>query len=390
MQQERYDVLVVGAGVIGCSIAYHLAKLGLRLAVVEREGIASEASMAAAGMLAPLTEAMEIEAETEQASRFLQLCLSGLHYYQDLDQLLMQETGIDIGLFKVPILHPAFSDDEVMALQAVKAKQEQFLPGLQWLDAESALTIEPLLSPKIRGVLLSPYEYNVSAPKLTLAYARGAALHGAHIFTGRNVGRLLLQGQRVVGIETNLGKMYAEHIILTTGAWTAGWHVETVSPAIIPIKGQMLALQPPPHLLLLHTIYYHRLSYLVPKKDGTIYVGATSESVGFDKTVSARGIATLLATVAEIAPRLLEGGFERSWIGLRPKSADGWPLLGASRSRPGLWLASGHYRNGILLGPLTGYILAELIQGRAAPFGLDLSAYDPDRFGGWDGSRLVN
>ncbi len=387
MQQERYDVLVIGAGVIGCSIAYHLAKLGLRIAVVEQEGIASEASMAAAGMLAPLTEAAEIETKTERTSQFLQLCLSGLHYYQDLDQLLMQETGIDIGLLKVPILHPAFSADEAIALQEVKARQEQFLLGLQWIDAESALTVEPLLSSKIRGVLLSPYEYNVSAPKLTLAYARGAALHGAHIFTGRSVGRLLLQGQRVVGIETNLGQMHAEHVILATGAWTAKWHVKTASPAIQPIKGQMLALQPSPNLRLLHTIYYHRSSYLVPKADGSIYVGATSQNVGFDKTVNARGIATLLATVAEIAPRLLEGGFERTWVGLRPRSTDGLPLLGASRSRPGLWLASGHYRNGILLGPLTGYILAELIQGRGAPFGLDLSAFDPDRFGGWDGSH---
>jgi glycine oxidase len=299
----------------------------------------------------------------------------------------MQETDIDIGLLKVPILRPAFSEDEVIALQAVLAKQQQLLPGLRWLSAESAQTAEPLLSSKVKGVLLSPYEYNVSAPQLTLAYARGAVLHGARIFTGRSVDRLLLRGQRVVGVETNLGQIYAEHVILAAGAWTAKWHVKNALPAIQPIKGQMLALRPAPNIRLLHTIYYQGLSYLVPKADGSIYVGATSENAGFDKTVNASGIATLLATVAEIAPRLLEGAFERTWIGLRPKSTDGLPLLGASRSRPGLWLASGHYRNGILLGPLTGYILAELIQGRAAPFDLDLSAYDPDRFGGWDGSR---
>jgi glycine oxidase len=387
MQQERYDVLVIGAGVVGCSIAYHLARVGLRLAVVEREEIASGASLAAAGMLAPLTEAAEFDADTEQTSSFLQLCLAGLHYYQDLDQQLLQETGIDIGLLKVPILRPAFSEHEAIALQAVQVKQQQFLPGLKWLDAESARTIEPLLSSKVEGVLLSPYEYNVSAPRLTLAYARGAALHGARIFTGRSVGRLLLQGQRVVGFETDLGQMYAKHVILAAGAWTARWHTKTVSPVIFPIKGQMLALQTPPNLVLLHTIYYHKQSYLVPKADGSIYVGATSEHAGFNNMVNASGLVTLLATVAEIAPRLLEGGFERTWTGLRPGSADGLPLLGASRSRLGLWLASGHFRNGILLGPLTGYILTELIQGRAAPFDLNLSAFDPDRFGGWDGSQ---
>ncbi|HWS84649.1 MAG TPA: FAD-dependent oxidoreductase [Ktedonobacteraceae bacterium] len=110
-----------------------------------------------------------------------------------------------------------------------------------------------------------------------------------------------------------------------------------------------------------------------------------SEHVGFNKTVNAAGMATLLNAVAEIAPKLLEEGIERSWTGLRPASADGLPLLGASRSRPGLWLASGHFRTGALQGPLTGHILAELIQGRAAPFGLDLSMFDPDRFGGWVG-----
>lgn len=382
----KYDVLVIGAGVVGCSIAYHLARLGRRLALVERGEVTGEASLAAAGMLAPLAEASQTYVDAQQTSPFLQLCLSGLHYYRDLDQHLKQETGIDIGLVKVPTLRPALSEHDTSALQSLLVCHQRLLPDLEWLNADRAQEIEPLLSSKVHGVLYSPYEYNVSAPQLTLAYARGAALHGAHIFTGRSVGRLLLQGQRVVGIETDQGQMYAEHVIIAAGAWTARWHTKTDSPVIFPIKGQMLALQAPIGLSLRHTLYYHELGYLVPKADGRIYVGATSEHVGFSRTVSVAGMVTLLATVSAIAPRLLEGGFERSWIGLRPGSADGLPLLGESRSRPGLWLASGHFRNGILLGPLTGHIIAELIEGRGAPFDLDLSAFDPDRFGGWDGS----
>ncbi len=383
MQQEHYDVLIIGAGVVGCSIAYHLARLGLRLALVERGEIAGEASLAGAGMLAPLAEADETDADAEQASPFLQLCLAGLHHYQNLDQQLKQETGIDIGLVKVPTLRPAFNKHDAIALQTTLAWQQQLLPGLEWLDAESTRSMEPLLSPKVQGALVSPYEYNVSAPHLTLAYARGAALHGAHIFTGRSMDHLLLQERRVVGIETDQGPMFAEHVILAAGAWTGRWHTKTVSPVIFPVKGQMLALQAPLGPPLRHTIYYHKLGYLVPKAYGSIYVGATSEYAGFNKTVNASGVVALLATVAEIAPRLLDGSFECTWIGLRPGSMDSLPLLGASRSRPGLWLASGHFRKGILLGPLTGHILAELIQGRPAPFGLDLSAFDPDRFGGW-------
>lgn len=386
MQQEHYDILVIGAGVVGCSIAYHLARLGRRLALVERGEVAGEGSLAAAGMLAPLAEASETYTNTQQTSPFLLLCLSGLHYYQDLDQHLKQETGIDIGLVKVPTLRLTLNEHDTSTLQSLLICHQQLLPDLEWLDTARAQEIEPLLSSKVHGVLHSPYEYNVSAPQLTLAYACGAALHGAHIFTGRSVGRLLLQGQHVVGVETDQGQMYAEHIVIAAGAWSARWHIKTDSPIIFPVKGQMLALQAPIGLPLRHTLYYHKLGYLVPKADGRIYVGATSEHVGFNKTVSAAGMITLLTTVSKIAPGLLEGGFERSWIGLRPGSADGLPLLGASRSRPGLWLASGHYRNGILLGPLTGHIVAELIEGRAAPFNLDLSAFDPDRFGGWDGS----
>ncbi|HEX3642375.1 MAG TPA: FAD-dependent oxidoreductase, partial [Ktedonobacteraceae bacterium] len=318
-------------------------------------------------------------------SPFLQLSLAGLHYYRDLDQHLKQETGVDIGLLKVPRLRLAFNEQDATALQALLVQQQQFLQGLEWIDGESARKIEPLLSPKVQGVLVSPYEYNVSAPRLTLAYARGALMQGVRIFTGRSVNSLLLQGPRIVGAETDQGQIYTEHVILAAGAWTARWHTKTALPVIFPVKGQMLALQAPLGLPLRHTLSYHKLSYLVPKADGSIYVGATSEHVGFSKTVNAAGIATLLNAVAEIAPRLLEGGFERTWTGLRPGSADGLPLLGASRSRPGLWLATGHFRDGILQGPLTGHILAELIQGQAAPFGLDLSAFDPDRFGGWGG-----
>jgi glycine oxidase len=305
MQQERYDVLIVGAGVVGCSIAYHLGRLGLRLALVERGEVAGESSSAGAGMLTALAVASDTNADTEQASPFLQLCLAGLRYYQDLDQHLKQETGVDIGLLKVPGLRLALSEHDVTALQAILARQQQLLPGLEWLNGEGARTIEPLLSPKVRGVLVSPYEYAVSVPQLTQAYARGAVLHGAHIFTGRSVNSLLLQRQHLVGVETDQGPIYAEQVVLAAGAWSAKWHTQTALPVIFPVKGQMLALQAPLGLPLRHSLSHHQLGYLVPKADGSIYVGATSEHVGFRKTVSAAGMVTLLTTVAEIAPRLL-------------------------------------------------------------------------------------
>jgi glycine oxidase len=150
----------------------------------------------------------------------------------------------------------------------------------------------------------------------------------------------------------------------------------------------MMALQALPGLQLRHTVYASNVGGIVPKADGTIYVGATVEQVGFDKAVTADGIAILLTALAKLTPRLCKARVIRTWAGLRPGSADGLPLIGPSQSVRGLWIAGGHFRDGILLGPLTGYTIAELMQGHATPFGLDLKAFDPDRFGGWEQTAL--
>ncbi len=334
-------------------------------------------------MLAPLAESDEVSDQHP----FAQLCLAGLQFYDGLDQQLKHETGIDIELVDAPTLRPAFDENETATLRLALDRQQHLLPGLKWLEGKAACEVEPLLPPTIQGALISPLERNVQSPRMTLAYARGAALHGAAIFEGRSVEQFIRQGQRVVGVETKSGPIYAGVVVLAAGAWAATWHTSTKKPPIFPVKGQMLALQAPPELRLHNTIYYHRLGYMLPKADGSIYVGATSELAGFDKSVTVAGLTTLLGIVTKLAPRLQRARFERAWAGLRPGSADDLPLLGPSHSMPGLWLAGGHFRNGILLGPLTGHILAELMQGHPAPLGLDLNPFDPDRFGGWEGSR---
>ncbi len=382
MEQEQYDVLVIGAGIVGCAIAYHTARAGLRVALIDKGNIAGEASQAGAGMLVPLAETSE---EADQESPFSRLCLAGLRCYNGLDQQLKGETGIDIELVAAPTLRPAFDRYEVETLQAAMNRQKHLLPGLTWLEGQEARELEPLLPPTVQGALLSLAEHNVQAAPLARAYARGAALRGARIFEGRAAGRFIRQGQRVIGVETEHGPIRAEAVVLAAGAWAAMWHAATVNPPIFPVKGQMLALRATPDQCLRHTIYYHKVGYMLPKADGSIYVGATSELAGFDKAVTVEGLITLLAVVMKIAPELKKARVERTWAGLRPGSADDLPLIGPSRSMPGLWIAGGHFRNGILLGPLTGYILTELLQGRPAPFGLDLSAFDPDRFGSWNG-----
>ncbi len=384
MQKELYDVVVVGAGIVGCSVSYHLARSGLKVALLDKGSVAGEATQAAAGMLAPLADEPPDEEHPLQ-----QLALAALRYYDGLDEQLQQETGIDIGLVKVPTLRPAFDEQGRTRLQAILTQQQQFLPGLQRLEGSSAHELDPLLPETVQGALLSPYERNVQAAQITLAYARGAVTRGASLVEGCPVGRLILQGQRAVGVETAQGSMYAEAIVLAAGAWASQWHTSRPSPPIFPVKGQMLALQALPGLQLRHTVYASGVGGIVPKADGTIYVGATVEQVGFDKAVTAEGIATLLTALTKLTPVLSKARVLRTWAGLRPGSADGFPLIGPSRSVQGLWIAGGHFRDGILLGPLTGHIIAELIQKHSTPFDLNVHAFDPDRFGGWKPDHLV-
>ena len=384
MQQERYDMIVVGAGIVGCSVSYHLAKSGLKVALLDKGRVAGEASQAAAGMLAPLGDE-----PPDQAHPLQQLALAALRYYDGLDEQLKQETGIDIGLMKIPTLRPVFDEQGRTRLQTILAQQQQFLPGLEWLEGSSAREIEPLLPETVQGALLSPYESNVQAAQITLAYARGAVTYGASLVEGCPVGQLILQGQRAVGVETAQGALYAETIVLTAGAWATQWHMSRPTPPIFPVKGQMMALQALPGHHLRHTVYASGVGGIVPKAGGTIYVGATVEQAGFDKAVTAEGIATLLTALTKLTPALSKARVIRTWAGLRPGSEDGLPLIGPSQSVQGLWIAGGHFRDGILLGPLTGHIIAELIQKHATPFDLNLHVFDPDRFGGWKPDHLV-
>jgi glycine oxidase len=383
MQSKHYDVVIVGAGVIGCAVAYYAARAGMQVAIVDKQSVASEASQAAAGMLAPLPEEV---AEYQQP--FQRLSFAALQSFDHLAQELRHETGIDIELMDVPMLRPAFAEQDVASLQALQDTYQHLLPGLQWLEKRVAREIEPQLPETVLGTLLSPAERCVETTRVTLALARAATLRGADLFEGRPVGRLIRQGQQVIGIATAQGPIHANAVVLATGAWLANWHVPTATPPLFPVKGQMIALQPSSGQVLRHTLYTFQGECLVPKADGSIYVGATAEHAGFDKTVTPEGISKLLAVQEKMAPTLKDARFLRAWAGLRPASADNLPLIGPSQSLPGLWIAGGHFFDGLLLGPITGFILAELLQGHSNPFDLDLTAFDPDRFGGWDSTSL--
>jgi glycine oxidase len=382
MPDTKYDVIVVGAGLIGCGVAYHLASAGLRVAIVDKGPAAGEASSAAAGMLAPIGEE-----PPDLEHPLARLGLAALRYYDGLEKQLRQETGIDIGLVDAPTLRLALDEQGSARLQGILQNQRQYYPDLEWLDPGQARRLEPVLPETIRGALLSPSEKNVQAHQITLAYARGACQRGAQMFAGRSVDRLLFQGERISGVETAGGTLSAGAIVLAAGAWAAAWHKPVAQPPIFPLKGQMLAVEALPDSQLRHSVQVTGVGGIVPKADGSIVVGATVETVGFDKTVTADGVATLLAGLRTLTPGLMGARVLRTWAGLRPGSIDGLPLIGPSLTAPGLWVAGGHARDGILLGPLTGHLLADLILQRPLTLDFDAQAFDPDRFGGWGNAQ---
>src|SRR5260370_27925185 len=174
---------------------------------------------------------------------------------------------MEMGVVEVAGLGGGFDRQRVGGLEALLDKQQHFLPGLEWIEGRRAREIEPLLPQTVQGALLSPYESNVQAARITLAYAQGAVSHGAHLIEGRPVGRLSCQGQRVVGVETTQGPMHGEIVVLAAGAWTSQWHTKASIPPIFPAKGQMMALQAPPGFHLRHTIYAYGVGCIVPKSD---------------------------------------------------------------------------------------------------------------------------
>jgi glycine oxidase len=366
------DVAVVGGGVIGCAVAYHLARAGARVVLLERDQLGAEASSAAAGMLAPL-------AEDGRPGAFLDLALASLALYPALVEELRAATGVDVELQTAGLLRLALNEAEAEHYQAGLNWQAERGLAVRWLDAAETRALEPLVAPSVMGAVLSTAEHQVNPVRLVQALARAAAAHGADLRQGAPVVGLLRQGERVVGVRLADGWLPAGHVVLATGAWaaTSGDWLGVALP-VAPVKGQMVAVRPV-GTLPRHTLYGRR-GYLVPKADGTVHVGATVERAGFDRRVTAAGISELLGLLPALTPALGEATFVRAWAGLRPGTPDHLPLLGAVPGVEGLTLATGHYRNGILLAPITGELVAQEALGQ--PTRLPLAPYSVARFAG--------
>lgn len=374
------DVLIIGGGVIGLAIAREFQKKGVRkITVLERGSVGKEASEAAAGMLAP-------HAETEKLDDFYHFCDQSNKLYPDFAAELFDETDVDIELDKSGTLYLAFTENDVTEIRRRFEWQKSAGLPVEHLSARETRQTEAFVSPDVLESLFFPNDWQVENRKLLHALHKFAELGGIEIRENTEIKQLLIENNKITGAEAATEKFFAGKVILANGAWTSLIKAEGLAlPPVKPIRGQMIAFQTAKRLF--QKVIYSPRGYLVPRFDGRVLAGATVEDVGFEKSVTESGIGFLRENALEIAPSLVNLEIAEKWAGLRPFAADGLPVLGSFPPVENFFIATAHYRNGILLAPLTAKILTEkIVENNDSDY---LKIFSPNRFAP-NGLRSLN
>ncbi|HEX6688307.1 MAG TPA: glycine oxidase ThiO [Solirubrobacterales bacterium] len=362
-EQRSFDLVVVGGGVIGLSCAWRAARRGAKVALVERSQPPAGATRVAAGMLAPVGELAFGEPE------LLKMTVAAAGLYPDFVAELEQASGISCGYRRDGALHVALDRDEAAELRRVHELQLSLGLAAEWLPPRRCRELEPGLTPSFNGGVHAPEEASVDPRALVAALlAALEAERDVELLTGIVVEAALLDGERVVGVRIESGEeLRATATVLATGAWSAQaeWLPEPARPPVRPVKGQILELRSRDGVVPCHRIVASERVYLVPRPDGRLVVGATVEEQGFDTAVTAGGVHELLREAYRLLPEVAEMELVEATSGLRPATPDNLPLVGAGGVDGLLW-ATGHYRNGILLAPLTADTLVEQLEGAPA------------------------
>jgi len=375
------SVVIVGGGVIGLAVARALAQRGLNdVVLIERGSLGAESSSAAAGMLAP-------QAEADRANEFFELVCQSRDMYPAFAAALLEETGIDIELETTGTLYLAFTSDDAKELEKRYEWQRKAGLAVEMLSGQDARHFEPAISENVSAALRFPLDSQVENRRLISALSAAAEKLGVRLLTGTTVTALKTGNRGVAGAETSRGFVSTSTIVVAGGAWTSSLGLTGASGAAIsditlpnlgiePVRGQMLCLEANPQIAR-HVIYSPR-GYIVPRRDGRLLVGSTTERAGFDRRVTAEGVSSLLSAALEISPQIGALPMTASWAGLRPRAADGLPVLGPYAEIEGLFYATGHYRNGILLTPITGELIAGAIVDKVDS--TSRSIFSPNRF----------
>ena len=366
---QSTDVAIIGGGVEGCSIAYQLSKAGVQVSVIEREEVAAEASSAAAGLLAPAGVLTGPKAGAD-------LYLASWSMTPTLIEEIEAASGVQVEYLRTGSLHVVTDADEETHLRKYETVWKAHGAEVDWIKGDELHRLEPLLPLEIDAALSIPHAASIRPRLMTRAYAEAALILGAQFYEHTEVIGFQQSEGKVTGVQTKQGETIAcERVVIATGAWSAqvGRWLGLEIP-VFPARGQILALKQP-QTPLTHTIFGNGL-YLVPKVDNTIYIGATVEQVGFDKSNTAGGVVWLLSRAIELLPGLAEAALADIWAGLRPWSADSYPILGKAPGWENVFLATGHGAGGFELSAITGKTMAELlttgqIPALIQPFGLE-------------------
>ena len=362
------EVVVIGGGVIGLTIARALALRGVRdVCLIERAGLGTEASFAAAGMLLP-----QVEAATKD-DLFTLACHSR-DLYASFAAALYDETGIDVELDTTGTLYLALNENDQEEIEKGYYFQSRAGLAVELLSTAAARELEPCISDSTFGALLFPQDIQVENRRLLSALVNSVTNFGVTVLTETNVDALIIERNRLTGVQTRRGVVKCSTAVVAAGTWSG--FIKHTHPPIEPVRGQMVCLEAKPHLT--RHIVFSRRGYLVPRRDGRLLAGSTSEQVGFNKCVTAGGINKILQNAHEISPAIANLPIVDMWAGLRPRSPDGLPVLGPCVEIDGLFYATGHYRNGILLAPITGELISEaIVEGVTSPL---LAPFSPERF----------
>ena len=365
---KKFDVAIAGGGVIGGAIALELARAGLRVAIVDRQQPGQEASWASAGIISPAPEnpAMIVTVPLAKAS---------VDLYPQFVEQVEEISGKRVGWRPKGTLEALFSPDTKAELSTIIALHHGLGLKAEPLRAEDARELEPALSEEVEAAVLRPEESSVDNRALTEAVLEAAKQSGAEVFSKHAAKAIWREGHRCAGFHMHNEKIEAKWTIIAAGCFSAAIEGVAAYAPVRPAKGQIAALRA--EEVTIERVLWSDKIYLVPRNDGRILAGATVEHVGFDKRTTAGGIAKVLSAAIKLAPGLANAQIEETWAGLRPDSPDHLPILGPT-DLDGLLIATGHFRSGILLTPVTAKLIREWITEERVS--VDWERFSPLRF----------
>ncbi|UAL48489.1 glycine oxidase ThiO [Sutcliffiella horikoshii] len=367
--KKSYDVIIIGGGVNACSIAYYLAGEGRSVLLLEREKLAGKASSAAAGMLGA-------QVEVSEEGALFDIAKESRAMFPSLQYELKEHSGIDIELVQKGMLKLAMNEEEERHLKSTIAFQQKLGERAEWLAPEQVAAREGQLSDALLGAMDIPMDGHVNPERLTHAFAKSAVNLGAEVKEYVEVYSLLMDGSTVKGVETSNGTFHGGNVVVAAGAWSKRLLGECgVTVSAYPVKGECFSVitERP---LLASTIFTESC-YIVPKSGNRLVIGATMIPDTFSENVTVGGLFQLMEEAARVLPALKSATFEKAWSGIRPQTGDGLPYLGQHPKYKNLVIATGHYRNGILLSPITGKLVTKMIQGEPLP--VYMEAFKLDR-----------